>query len=468
MLFLQNSFKMVVASSLVLALFVRTVGAQVVPVGDFAYKSEILQSSESIGRVELTEEVYTHVAEPYLEDLRVFNADGDVVPSSVLQLSGEFQKNQTEITVPFFPLVDFSDESLVNQWIVERVADSEKTVYESRLKKLPTQNVMGFLLDVRHVTDPIQSLHFQWDNQLVNFTHQISIETSGDLESWTTVVPKATLAVFTHNNQSLRHDAVTLPEKKYEFLRVTVRDAITSEDLALMFKEIKAKTMQTTWQQGPVLKKTFAAKTVQEANLQELHFDLGGFFPIDSLDLISPDRSYFYTLQLYSSVDQKHWQREGVWPFYQIEAQGEMIKSPSQTGLKRQRFWKVVFEPGLGKQVDLKLQITYQPDTVMFVAQGQAPYHLAYGYKNLQTQNFAMQKLLQSTKMEIKNVPLSILAPLQKQRDTVLDAEQLQKDKLQIEKNKQSQVMWGVMIAGVGFLFFMAYRLFIDMKKTKP
>jgi len=115
----------------------------------------------------------------------------------------------------------------------------------------------------------------------------------------------------------------------------------------------------------------------------EYTFELDGRFPVSKADVASTDNS-LVQWTLYSRDDaDAEWQRRSTpWIAYQVQqgAVGQRQQSAAQSlgGPWRDRYWKLVASP-VETATAPTLRLGYQPEVMVFLSQGAAPYALAVG-----------------------------------------------------------------------------------------
>lgn len=115
----------------------------------------------------------------------------------------------------------------------------------------------------------------------------------------------------------------------------------------------------------------------------EYTFELDGRFPVARADVTSTDNSLVQWTLFSRDDESAEWQRRSApWIAYQLQqgAQGQRQQSAAQPlgGVHRDRYWKLVANPAETATAPT-LRLGYQPEVLVFLSQGAAPYALAVG-----------------------------------------------------------------------------------------
>jgi hypothetical protein len=115
----------------------------------------------------------------------------------------------------------------------------------------------------------------------------------------------------------------------------------------------------------------------------EYTFEMDGRFPVARADVASTDNSLVQWTLFSRDDESAEWQRRSApWIAYQVQqgTQGQRQQSAAQPlgGVHRDRYWKLVANPAETATAPT-LRLGYQPEVLVFLSQGAAPYALAVG-----------------------------------------------------------------------------------------
>ena len=153
---------------------------------DFAY-GMALQSDgkDGVYKVSVPLDVYKVVRHADLRDVRVFNADGEVVPHVVTRSSSSVSVKSEPIELPRFP-VYAAEKSKLGDLDLQIKRDIQGTVINlSNRSSVTGQNkLVGYLLDGSKVGPAVKEIELQWSDSVANYVGSVTIEASNDLATW--------------------------------------------------------------------------------------------------------------------------------------------------------------------------------------------------------------------------------------------------------------------------------------------
>ena len=160
---------------------------------DFAYGMALqTDGRDGVYKVSLPLDVYRVVRYTDLRDLRVFNADGEVVPHVVTRSAGSVSVKSEPIELPRFP-VYASEQRKLGDLDLQIKRDSQGAVINlSNRSGVAGQNKpVGYLLDGSKVGPAIKEIELQWSESIANYVSSVSVEASDDLATWGTLAKDA-------------------------------------------------------------------------------------------------------------------------------------------------------------------------------------------------------------------------------------------------------------------------------------
>lgn len=164
------------------------VQAQEVSPKDFAYGQLAIPARDAAAyRFALPLNVYQNTAREDLRDLRVFNADGVVVPFSLSRPVAQSLVRQTFIALPIFPLPEGARIMIDGVHLTIKSAGSAVNLQTQNGTPV-TVPVRQYLLDGRGLDATLSALQLGWPDGAAEYTGRLGIEASDDLATWRSVV----------------------------------------------------------------------------------------------------------------------------------------------------------------------------------------------------------------------------------------------------------------------------------------
>jgi hypothetical protein len=343
-------------------------------------------------------EVYRSVADTGLRDAGVYNAAGQPVPR-IFEHPAEPESRELAMPLGIVPLYgDQASEPDQLRLLLRRDADG--TVLELDAAELAAQAGPGstgeraltaYIVDARDIEQRLEALSFSWPPRLGGFIGAATVEDSNDLRQWRPL-GAATLAELGHELTEIRQDRVELLHRPADFIRITWAGMPGDFSLAGVdgLYSGDGESVQRQWATlDPV-----AVETGEQAYL----FDLGGFPPVDRVNLLLPDENVVVRADiLYREPDGDRWRHAETGLFYHIKRQGNEVRSePAAVRNIRAAHWRVRINRG-ATAGPVQLQLGWRPDRLLFVAQGRPPFELVTGRAADRIDQYPQQAVLGDT-----------------------------------------------------------------------
>jgi len=347
---------------------------------DFAYAAAIhADARDALYEIEIPAAVYRGVTRSDLGDIRVFNAQGEVVPHSFKPSpTGSVEKPAT-VELPRFPLHAEAGGNLEDLNVrIEKRRDGTIVHVLTRSKGAEGQGrLRGYILDASTLKRPVLALLFDWHSTADGFAGKIRIEGSDDLARWSALADNAPLVSLEFSGHSLQQKRVELQATKFKFLRVSWPQNQRPLDLLSVRAEPAGGVVeaQRVWQ-------TFSGSPVA-GKASEYTYDLGGHFTFDRLRVELPQVNTLVQLQaLARAKPSEDWRPVTSAVIYRLRHDGEEVTSPEvAVAGNGERHWMLrVDQKGGGVGTGMPVfHIGWVPQKLVFAARGEGPFQLAYG-----------------------------------------------------------------------------------------
>jgi hypothetical protein len=354
--------------------FSGAVQAQALLPHDFAYGQTAVPTRDAAAyRLSLPLAVYQNTVQEDLADLRVFNADGIVVPYSLTRPAVQSASHQAPVSLPLFPLHEGA----------RVVIDGVRVTINSpgAAVNLQTQNgttglalISQYILDGRVLDTSISALQLAWPETAAEYSGRLKVEASDDLGSWRTVAQGAPIANLRANGQAIIENRVEFAPAKARFWRLSWLGIAPTFELSSVLAEPADSPIEPVWATLDVVGLRDPAKP------DEYVFDLGAHPPVSRINVLLPDTNSVLDVALSSrQAKQSPWRLVMRAGFYRINtADGEQQNSPMKINVDADRYWQARIVSSALPQ-SLRLHVEWIPNEVTFLAQGHAPFQLAYG-----------------------------------------------------------------------------------------
>lgn len=438
------------------------VGAELTP-DQFAFGLSLETSGDqAFYELSLPLAVYQASHRTDLGDIRVFNAAGQVVPHALRHPDNQTRQEDVVTTeLPFFPLVGqsraFDDDLSVH---VERTSEGTivEILTEGRDEAQEAQTNRSYLIDASGLKRRIDALELLWAADSAAFLAELAVETSQDLVSWTTLTTAA-VGRLVYQDFRLDQNKIVLPRANSRYLRFTWP---AGQPVAALAKVLVLTRQSYISERPPQRRLTLASEPVAD---RRYRVDLGGALPVSAATIIFPDKNSLAVTRLFSANEangpmRQRWQ--GL--VYTLAANGSIVSNDAITlSPSRQRYWELAInESEATLSTAPKLELVWQPDRLVFLAQGSGPYTLAYGHATVKPTNFPVDTLLKrstaATQASLQpqsvepGTPFALAGP---------DAATHQS--LPWEK----YLLWGVLFLGVLLIGGMSFSLYRSLRDTE-
>jgi Protein of unknown function (DUF3999) len=400
-------------------------------------------------RVEVPLAVYQHTFREDLADLRVFNAQRDPVPYSLLRKPPS-PNRAIETQLPLFSLPSGSRVVIDG---VRVTIDTPGSAVNLRTQTSGVRDVSvnQYILDGRTLDKPIVALRLDWPQTDTAYSGHLRVEASDDLSLWRTVVAAAPIVNLRADDRAIIQNRVPLPATAAKFWRMTWIGAAPAFALNATFAE-----STDVPQSGHAL--LAVTGTRDAAAPDDYLFDLGAHPPVDRVTLLLPAGNTLVNAELSSRRSARDpWHPVTRMSIYRLTAaDGEVKNSPAEIDVDRDRYWRVRWTPaGAVSQSSVQLQVEWVADEVTFLAHGPGPYLLAYGSSAAMSDEADLARIPASIEIAAAalGAPVSLGGP----------------SRLSVQAPpfpRTRFILWSVLVLAVIGLGWMAYRLVKESAAT--
>jgi Protein of unknown function (DUF3999) len=423
---------------------------------DFAYGIALSTEGDSaFYQVELPAAVYAGTVRDDLGDVRVFNADGALVPFAYVPRSAAVREKIVPFDLPLFPLrveqpeTDLSGLALT----LNRSAGGATTLRLTTRDGAPVagDRLIGYVLDTSALSEPLVALVANWTMLPRGVGMRFRVEASDDLANWRMVVSDAPLIDLEYEGRHLRRDRIEMPATKAKYLRLSWATSQPPLNLAAVSGEYAARNVD------PPVQWTEVGGMAVPEHEGDYDFDLKGTFPIDRIAIALPERNTVVPAQLSARASpQDPWRVIASNVLYRLRQGDTEVNSPPITvnGVAL-RYWRLHVDPnagGLGAGLP-RLRAGWLPQQIVFAARGGSPFVLAYGSSTALSNALPIQTMVPGY-----NTPaapaIGVATPQSTSVEALGGAERLTRP-----IDAKRWLLWSTLVLGVLVLGWMAWRL---------
>ncbi|MGB3223618.1 MAG: DUF3999 domain-containing protein [Desulforhopalus sp.] len=460
----------------VLALLILLTSAELLMAGDIApsdfavgYNLEV-DKEGTIYSVAIPEDVYRTVQSSDLQDVRIFNGAGEVVPHGIRNVETDPATLRDTWTVPFFPLfqdIRSSDQSEFSLQVSRDRAGTIVNIQSDPVKETDNKKVSGYLLDLSNLKQAVSELEFQWEEDTDSSIFTVNIEQSNDLIHWSSLVKKATLVDLQFGGRQVERRTIQLPRSPQQYLKLTWQKSNGLLSLIRIsgFSQVIEERRKYQWlslDDGTISKKD-----------DQLLIDFKTTYrlPVSRVQIQFPEKNSIAGLSIQSRSDRDAgWATRCEEVFHDLTLEGSAIQNePCIFQPVVDPLWRIVVkQDGAGLQSGnkaLTLQLGWLPSELLFVGRGASPYLLAFGSGKLAQEDKQTDDamLLQAIRIKPQEQAINV-AKLGEKVELAGD--------LALKSPKKplpwkQLLLWAVLLSGVVLLAFMARSLIKEMKAAE-
>ncbi|WP_115049794.1 DUF3999 domain-containing protein [Xanthomonas arboricola] len=352
---------------------------------------QVAGSDAGLYQLRLNAAIYRSAHDAALRDVTVIDARGEEMPAALLPVDAAPAAAPRRQRLPVFALpagAAPADGDL--QLIAERDASGAVRRLEGRFATGTAAGAGGsWLIDASALGDRPRALWLDWDGN-TPVQARLRVEGSDDLRDWRVLAADATVMALDNQAQRLQQRRIALDAGARYLRIVPVSGALPA--LRAVDAELDgiAAAAQSEWLELP--------GTAQDTAMR---YALPGRFPVTQVDVSGGQAEAVEWIVESRDADDAPWlRRAGPWLAYRLGA-GNAAASPPQplSAPVRDRQWRLLAAQGRSTARPT-LRVGYQPERMMFLAQGQPPYAVVAGSARVQRGDAPLASMLQALRRE--------------------------------------------------------------------
>lgn len=422
---------------------------------DFAYTSTLSDAKSSLREIALPTSVFEQMHRKDLGDLRIFNADGQPVPHQFSR--SEVLDSSQQLSLVFYP---FNKEQAADGGNIQVIIKQKKDEQTLKIDKQNGQAKAAESNEYQYIIENPQSktndsslcrMKLDWDQPKPSMMLALKLESSSDLQSWRSLSRKMSVSKLNYSGSELVRDEVKFGCTLSKYLRLTwlkPEQGVTLKSISGIYKKKGEQALE--WHSLGKPKYDDDGNWLFESNVvaafSQIEFDV-------------PQDGLLFKGTLSSRKDNNdNWRRRGNITQYKLTLGDSAFNSaPKKITLNNDRFWKLELsnEAKFREEQLPEIKVAWQPKKVLFMAQGKAPFTLAYGNPAVtRAQNSDLQGLINSLSDSGVNADKVSLGEIVQGNKRFSKEDQV---------NWKKYVLWLLLILGTLLMAFMAWRLFQQM-----
>ncbi len=466
----------------------------------FECSFRLSQGQTSVRYFSLTPEVYRCIKHLNHRDLSIVNSNHQPVPFKLSYAGTTVDKKSHNRTMTFYQEPSASAYKTGDQ--IRRIAQLTGTRSGNETDtQWQNKNIYysSIIIEQQQDSNQLQSITINIDDGYDAVNATVVLESSNDLQNWTTTLAPHHLLFLNGENKTLTNNKLKLASyRRAKYFRLAVLSNIekfTQKISAIegAYQKIKYKAPELSWFKP--------SRFSPQAEANEWVVDLPDLIPVTRMRFTLADDIVFYQGSIYMEpyinpdVEQssRKLRDEGRKKLKNLLKKGISSSSPSKAGAKSWRYisgfnqYRIKTENGSLRSSDISLnrvqseryllkfsqpqnlqqnqmpllELGWQPPVITFIAQGSGPFYLLAGNAQI-PQKISFPAQISSLD---KNTELVNLI----ETNTISNESPASSDEqaMNTQTNWGKILLWIVLLLGVAIMSFMAYQLARKMREEK-
>ncbi|WP_127169333.1 DUF3999 domain-containing protein [Xanthomonas sp. BRIP62415] len=352
---------------------------------------QVAGSDAGLYQLRLNAAIYRSAQDAGLRDVTVIDARGEEMPAALLPVDAAPAAAPRRQRLPVFALPAGAAPANGDlQLIAERDASGAVRRLEGRFATGAAAGAGGsWLIDASALGDRPRALWLDWDGN-TPVQARLRVEGSDDLRDWRVLAADATVMALDNQAQRLQQRRIALDEGARYLRIVPVSGALPALRAVDAELDGVAAPLQSQWLELP--------GTAQD---KAVLYALPGRFPVTQVDVSGGQAEAVEWIVESRDADDAPWlRRAGPWLAYRLGAGNAAASPPQQLSAPvRDRQWRLLAAQGRSTARPT-LRVGYQPERMMFLAQGQPPYAVVAGSARVQRGDAPLASMLQALRRE--------------------------------------------------------------------
>lgn len=399
--------------------------------------------------VVLDESLYRQVARNDMADIGAFNADGETLafgpmPATFARAPGAWRK-AAWFALPA-RLAGGSNDLHLH---VTRSGAGDLNL-DASLSRGIDDELQDVLLDVRAPERQVEAIALELTMGAADFTAQVSVEASNDLQNWRTVVSAATIAQLRQGGQALVRRHIEFAPVSATYLRLHSLGATGGIPLAAVELKLHPQAPPSESIQRSSIQADFVRREGRA-----FVYELPARVPVERLEIQLGDDNVIANFSV-SARDpgERNWRYIGQLSAFRLRGAGLSLDNEAMDiGMTRQREWRIESNIELDKAPGLEL--SWRPERWLLLTHGKPPFVVAAGSHAMQRGAFPLDALVATARGKFGQGWQPTPATLGKMQTAGGEAALTAYD----PARKRTWLLWSLLVFGAAVIAFMVIRL---------
>ncbi|WP_164557766.1 DUF3999 family protein [Massilia atriviolacea] len=428
---------------------------------------------ESVVQLRLPKDVYLHARTADLRDVRLFDALGNKLPFSLQEPMPRPERSRRDLPVRLFGVRAARPAGPVGEMDIDVRRSGDGTVLSVSTSTRPAapeaaDGIDTLVLDLgaAATTAAIDALRFSLPAGVSGYSARVALEVSDDLTRWDAVGESELSWLVNERKETLASARMEFDARAFRYARLSWR-----QGRPLRFASITAESPLDTWV-APQLERLviepgpgrFPGDHVYPASLA---------IPVQRIGLDLGEQNAVVPAQLghYVELPDRQAGKASTWHFAPLAAatfyqltQGSKRRASGEISIPPAHRAEWVLRTQAAGVAAPRLRLAWTPSTLVFLANGKPPYRLAFGRADARPAAVDLTQVAPGfSAAEIASLGNAVAGPLETRTAAVSDGPGAAEQAAAAARMRLF-ALWGALLAGVGVLGFMAWRLIRQMR----
>lgn len=345
---------------------------------DYAYRATLSETDQQLQRIELPLDVVLTLTRPDLADLAVFNINGKQLPHTITQT----QQTVTDLSQQLrFHEFDRYLRQHSKTITTREQSQQAQTLSESQVTEtIEVQSLRkDYLVELSNdVKSPVfERIELTWTQQPANQLFKFKVESGNELDDLRVINPSKSLTNRANGDTGWR--SISNIPRHHKYLRLTQLDRTGSFELLEVTGHYRESTA------APVLTHRINPSISTEKSGLFYSFEFPSAVHAGSMRIIPGDAESVVSGDIYATWSNAE-ERKRLGGYRQHNIGSDDVKPSRPIKLARRQYDKIWFSSRAELAVLPRVELIYPQYELIFLADGNGPYSLAWGNHQSQPQ----------------------------------------------------------------------------------
>ena len=397
----------------------------------------------------LDESVYRIATSANLDDVVAFNGDGQSLAFGPMPASFS-PPLPTWRESPWFALPAPDPNAPADLHLHITRATTGHLSLDATLRHGPEATITDYLVDVRAPKRTVEAVELELMLDAPDFSRQVRVLASDDLQSWRTLVDAATIAHLRQGGQSLLRRQIEFEPTAARYLRLQIVDG----GRGLPLRSVRLLLQPANAAREIHRRSRIAAEFVRRDG-KGFVYHLPARVPIERVNIALGDDNAISAFSVSArEADARDWTYIGQLTAFRLRGAGVQLDNEAMPiSGTRMLQWRI--EPSVELARTPTLEFDYRPESWLLLTHGKPPFKVAAGSSTQRRQDFPLDALVGQVRAKYGRDWLPTEASLGAMQTAGGDAALTAFD----PENKRAWLLWAVLLLAAVAIIAMVVRL---------